>query len=128
MSKNHDITILYVDDEEPNLFLFQVAFEDKYEIITSISGQEGLEKLNNERNKIIIVISDMKMPEMNGVEFIRTAHKLHSHIGYFILTGYDYNDEIDQAIKDQVVNKFFTKPFKQEEIESAIEEFRTSKL
>lgn len=124
MIDTDDITILYVDDEEPNLFLFKVAFEEKYEVITSRSGMEGLEKLDLEHDKIIVVISDMKMPEMNGVEFIRKARDLYNHIGYFILTGYDYNDEIDQAIKEEIVHKFFTKPFKQEEIEAAIEEFR----
>lgn len=126
MIESEDITILYVDDEEPNLFLFQVAFEDKYEVITSISGQEGLEKLKNAHNRIIVVISDMRMPEMNGVEFIKKAREQYSHIGYFILTGFDYNDEIDQAIKENIIHKFFTKPFRQEEIESAIEEFRKS--
>ncbi|MEQ9403833.1 MAG: response regulator [Cyclobacteriaceae bacterium] len=128
MVSNNDISILYVDDEEPNLFLFKVTFEDKYHVITSSSGEEGLEKLKEAHSKIIVVISDMSMPKMNGVEFIREARELYKSIGYFILTGYNYNDEIDQAIKENVVHKFFTKPFDPEKIEEAIEEFRASGL
>ncbi len=124
MPYHEDISILYVDDEEPNLFLFKVSFEDRYEVITSNSGEEGLKKLGEAHSKIIVVISDMRMPEMNGVEFIRKAQERFTNIGYFILTGYDYDDEIDKALKENVVHKFFTKPFKQEEIEEAIEEFR----
>lgn len=126
MVPNQDISILYVDDEEPNLFLFKVTFEEKYDIITSQSGEEGLLKLKDEHHKIIVVISDMSMPEMNGVEFIRKAQERYDNIAYFILTGYDYNDEIDQAVKDRVVQKFFTKPFVPEQIIEAIEEFRQS--
>lgn len=122
----NNISVLYVDDEEPNLFLFKVSFEDKYEIFTSSSGPEGLEKLAHAHNEIIVVISDMNMPEMNGVEFVRKAREQYAEIGYFILTGYDYNDEIDEAIKEKVVNKFFTKPFDQQQIERAIEEYRLS--
>ena len=126
MVEPSEIAILYVDDEEPNLFLFEVTFEEKYQVITSSSGKEGLEKLAGAHNKIIVVISDMRMPEMNGVEFIRRARERYDNIGYFILTGYDYNQEIDSAIKEGVVHKFFTKPFDQKEIEAAIDEFRSS--
>ncbi len=128
MDKNQEISILYVDDEEPNLFLFKMAFEDKYDVITANSGQQGLVELEHAHNKIIVVISDMRMPEMNGIQFISQSKKLYSNIGYFILTGFDYNDEIDKALKSNVIHKFFTKPFKQEEIEAAIEEFRGSLL
>ena len=119
---NHDISILYVDDEEPNLFLFEATFEEKYDVLTSISGEEGLKKLEDASGKIIVVISDMKMPGMNGVQFIREAQSRFKNIGYFILTGYDYNEEIDQAIRENVVQKFFTKPFDAQVITKAIEE------
>lgn len=127
MIENSEIAILYVDDEDPNLFLFRASFEDKYEVMTSNSAEDGLTQLAQAHNKIIVVISDMSMPKMNGVEFIRKAKALYNNIGYFILTGYDYNDEIDQAIKDNVVHKFFTKPFRQDEIEKAIDEFKDIK-
>jgi response regulator RpfG family c-di-GMP phosphodiesterase len=122
MSEKRKITILYVDDEETNLFLLRVTFESKYKVITALSGEEGLEKLDDNKGEIIVVISDMSMPSMNGIEFIKKAKEKHKNISYFILTGYDYNDQIDQALKASVIQKFFTKPFDSAQIEDAIQE------
>lgn len=116
-----DITVLYVDDEDLNLFLFKKGFEGIYNIITANSGQEGLEKLKDHSDKIIVVISDMKMPYMNGVEFVTQARSEHENIAYFILTAFDYNAEIDEAIKNKIIHKFFTKPFDIKEIEVAVD-------
>lgn len=121
MSDSSNIAILYVDDEDINLFLFRATFEPKYTVITASSGQEGLDKLKAYHDKIIVVISDMNMPQMNGIEFIAQARQSYSNIAYFILTGYDYNQEIDQALKTNTIQKFFTKPFVVEEIEAAVE-------
>lgn len=122
MSEKKEITILYVDDEETNLFLLRVTFESKYNVITALSGEEGLEKLDNHKDEIIVVISDMSMPSMNGIEFIQQAKHNHKEISYFILTGYDYNDQIDEALKANIIQKFFTKPFDAAQIEDAIQE------
>ena len=123
-----EITILYVDDEEINLFLFESAFKRSYQVLTASSAKLGLEKLKDAYNDIIVVITDMNMPEMNGVDFIKEARKQFNKVGYFILTGYGFNQEIDQALKDKVVHKFFTKPFQPEQLKQAISEFRDIKL
>ena len=128
MSKEEEITILYVDDEQMNLFIFEAAFKKKYQVLTATSGKEGLDKLQEAYNDIIVVISDMNMPEMNGVNFIKEARKSYDKVGYFILTGYGFNHEIEQALQEKVVHKFFTKPFKPEQIQEAIDEFRDVKL
>ncbi|MGL1888733.1 MAG: response regulator [Reichenbachiella sp.] len=120
MSKK-DITVLYVDDEDLNLFLFEKGFENIYNIITAKSGTEGLEKLEEHGTEIIVVISDMRMPKMNGVEFITIAREKYTNIAYFILTAFDYNEEIDEAIQNKIIHKFFTKPFDIKEIEVAID-------
>ena len=70
MSKQ--ITILYVDDEPINLMLFEACFNDKYTVICAESGQEALDIMEQNPN-ITAVISDMKMPEMNGIEYIKFA-------------------------------------------------------
>jgi response regulator RpfG family c-di-GMP phosphodiesterase len=115
------ITILYVDDEPINLFLFRQIFEKKYNVITAESGYTGLNLIEKNPN-INIVISDMKMPGMNGIEFIQKAKQLYSNIHYYILTSYDINPEIDNALKTGLIDKCFQKPFNLQEIESAISE------
>jgi len=113
------IVILYVDDEPINLLLFEKNFEKKYTILTGESGNEGLEKLSN-TSSISIVVSDMKMPGMNGVEFIRKARIEHPTIKYFILTGFEITEEISDALNEKIIHKYFRKPFNMKEIDSAI--------
>jgi response regulator RpfG family c-di-GMP phosphodiesterase len=122
MSTDDQISILYVDDEEINLFLFKASFQKKYHVITAGSGMEGLELLDQYKDRVIVVISDMNMPQMNGIQFIEAARQEHENLAYFILTGYDYSQEIDQALKSNIVHKFFTKPFVSKEIEAAVED------
>lgn len=121
-SSNPKVTILYVDDEEANLFVFTKMFESKYYVLTAHSGKEGLEQLQDYASDIIVVISDMRMPLMNGVEFIKKAKSSFTNIAYFILTGFDFNDEIEEALNSRLIHKFFTKPFEMVEIEEAISE------
>ena len=112
-------TILYVDDEPLNLMLFKANFKNKFNVHTAESGYKGLELLK-EIPDTNIVISDMKMPGINGLEFIRLAKKEFPRISFYILTGFDITDEISQAIEDGLIHKYFRKPFNIKEIESAI--------
>ncbi|RLD80386.1 MAG: response regulator [Bacteroidetes bacterium] len=113
------VNILYVDDEQLNLELFALVFKKKFNVITAESGFEGLEKLK-ENKDVCIVISDMKMPEMNGIEFINHAKKDFNNIAYFILTGFEITTDIADALKQKLINKYFKKPFNSKEIESTI--------
>ncbi|MEP1096159.1 MAG: response regulator [Cyclobacteriaceae bacterium] len=122
MLDSKEIAILYVDDEEVNLFLFKTNFEASYPVFTATSGEEGLHELETHDDKIIVVISDMKMPGMSGVEFIRKAREKHNNIVYFILTGYASNEEIENALEERVIHQWFSKPFDMDKIEEAIQE------
>ena len=81
----HDkTTLLYVDDEIINLVLFQANFEDSFNVITAESGKQGLTILDKASN-VQIVISDMRMPEMNGIDFIKLAKTKFPKVIFFIL-------------------------------------------
>jgi response regulator RpfG family c-di-GMP phosphodiesterase len=118
---NEKTTLLYVDDEPINLKLFVINFKNKFNVITADSGFEGLSilKSNPDTN---VVISDMKMPGMNGIEFIRIAKKDFPDLPFFILTGFDITDEIAKALQEGLINKYFRKPFNMHEIEISIQE------
>jgi len=118
---NEKKTILYVDDEPLNLMLFEVNFKRNFNVITSLSGFDALEKLNS-NPEISIVVSDMKMPKMNGIEFITHAKKSFSSIYYFILTGLDESKEIVEAIENKLIQNYFCKPINMKIIEQRIEE------
>jgi len=117
-----DFKLLYVDDEATNLQLFYLNFRKDFEVYTATDAYEGLELLKSHSDEIVIVISDMKMPGMNGLEFIRKAKEIYPLKKYFILTGFNITPEINQAIDEGLILKCFSKPFNITEIRNAIYE------
>lgn len=116
---NDTVQILYVDDEPINLMLFKVNFQDSFTIHTTDSGESGLQILRL-HPEIKAVISDMKMPGMNGVEFISTAKAEFPDLSCFILTGFDFSQEITEAMNRNLIIKTFSKPYDKGIIENAI--------
>lgn len=113
------ITLLYVDDEPLNLKLFALNFKKKFNVLTAESGAEGLDQLKV-NPQTTVVISDMKMPSMCGIEFIKLAKKDFPNITYYILTGFDITEEIADALNERLIHKYFRKPFNMKEIEASI--------
>jgi two-component system response regulator (stage 0 sporulation protein F) len=113
------ISVLNVDDEPINRMLFTSIFKNKYNVFTAESGLAGLEILRN-NSDIGIVISDMKMPGMDGIEFIGKAKELYPQILYFILTGFDITPEIQKSLETGLIIKCFRKPLNMKEIEETI--------
>ncbi len=111
--------LLYVDDEPINLLLFETMFENKYDVLTAETGQEGIEIINKNLD-IKIVISDMGMPNMNGLEFISIAKAQLPEIQFYMLTGYEITPEIRKSLSSGLILKCFKKPFKTDEIESVL--------
>lgn len=109
MSQNSK-TILYVDDEEVNLFLFQRMFESRYKVLTANSAEVAFKTLNDNPESIDAVISDMRMPGMDGLTFIRSARESFRNVAFYLLTAYNNNPEIEKAIEDKLILKAFTKP------------------
>ncbi len=101
--------ILYVDDEPINLKLFVILFRSMYEIITAESGSEALNQLES-NPQINIVITDMKMPGMNGLEFVKKARSKYRGIPFFLLSGYGLTPEIENALDEQLIDGYFQKP------------------
>lgn len=114
------ISLLYVDDENLNLLLFKMNFEKAYTVYSCESGKEALEVLK-QNPQIQIVISDMKMPHMDGLEFIRQAHEFAPALHYYILTGFEISDKIQEALDAGMIRKYFQKPFNVKEISQEIE-------
>ena len=115
------VTILYVDDEPINLQLFEINFRNNYDVISSESGLKGIELLKTIPN-IPLVISDMKMPQMNGIEFIKIAKQEFPSILFYILTGFEITEEIADALNEQLILRYFRKPFNMKELIASIEE------
>jgi DNA-binding NtrC family response regulator len=106
--------ILYVDDEIENLTSFKYLFKKNFQIILANSALEGLKTLKEE--DIQIVISDQRMPDMTGIEFLELVSNDYPQIIRILLTGYN-----DPSILDQgKVFRCMSKPFEMDEMKIAL--------
>ena len=119
------IKILYLDDEPINLMLFESMFDRKYKVITAESGFIGLEVLKDNPDTQV-VISDMKMPLMNGLEFITKVKPNYPQIHFYLLSGYELTSEIQESLSTGLILKYFQKPFKMKEIDDTIIEYMSN--
>lgn len=112
------ITILYVDDEENNLFSFKAAFRIKYQIFTAISGDEALKLLENK--PVNIIISDQRMPNMTGVEFLEKVIEKFPDPVRILLTGYADMGAVVDAVNKGKIFHYLTKPWNEDELDITI--------
>ena len=113
-------TILIVDDEENNLQLLRRTLRGNYNIKTATNGREALEIIQNEGDTISLVVSDQKMPEMEGTEFLKQVSTTHPDIVKILLTGHQDTDIIVSAINDCQLYQYILKPFEPEELKVSI--------
>lgn len=112
------ITILYVDDEENNLFSFKAAFRIKYNVLTAISGDDALKIL--EDKPVHIIITDQRMPNMTGVEFLEKVIEKAPDPMRILLTGYADMGAVVDAINKGKIFHYLTKPWNEEELDMTI--------
>jgi CheY-like chemotaxis protein len=115
------VTVLYVDDESINRFLFERNFQSAFRVLTATSGEDGLRVLAESGSDVIAVLTDMRMPGMDGVEFVRKAKEKFKDKAYYILTAFNFHDDVDKAIAEGLIDKYFTKPFDVPVIKAEIE-------
>jgi serine phosphatase RsbU (regulator of sigma subunit) len=111
--------ILYVDDEKDNLTVFNSAFRRYYEIHLASSGLEGLETMKN--HEIQLIITDQRMPEMTGIQFLEKIIPDYPDCIRMILTGFSDIEAIIQAINTGRVYRYITKPWSKEELKINID-------
>jgi len=107
--------ILVIDDEPDMLMLLRMIIEDNtnYEVETTNNPAEGLKMLTDEAYGL--VISDLKMPGMDGLELFDELRKMSPDIPVIIITAYGSPEAADEALKKGVAD-FITKPFRKDTI------------
>ena len=113
------INVLYVDDEEHNLMSFKATFRIKYKVHTAISGEDAIKIMDAE--PIDVIITDQRMPNMTGVQFLESILDKHPDPMRILLTGYaDLNAVIDAVNKGKIFH-YLTKPWNEEELDMTIQ-------
>ena len=114
------IKILCVDDEKNVLKALRRLFMDEdYEILTASSGEEGLEILGNE-SPIQVIISDYRMPGMNGVDFLQKIYERWPETIRIVLSGFADTASVVAAINEGQIYKFIPKPWDENLLKNSI--------
>jgi len=110
--------ILIVDDEKLIRKSLKIALEQKgYTALTSQSGEKGLAIVENER--VDVVLLDIRLPDSNGIDILKSIKNIDSDIVVIIMTGYG---TIDNAVRAMKLGAFdyITKPFKEKDITTLV--------
>lgn len=111
--------ILFVDDEKYILRALQRAFIDEdYDIFVAEDGESALDILKN--NQIDLIISDMRMPKMDGYELLKIVKNKYPSVIRIILSGYADEDIIFKAIQTNIAKLYIYKPWDDETLKKII--------
>ena len=113
--------ILYVDDEAINLELLQLTFMNEFTVITAESAQEGLKHLA-QNPEIHVIISDLKMPIMNGLDFIKEVKGMHPEKVCMLLTGFMESEIMLEGFNKELIFRYLVKPWGKDELEETVNE------
>jgi DNA-binding NtrC family response regulator len=112
--------LLIVDDEETLTFSLYQCFilaKQNYEVVTAGSGDEAWEKIN--REKFDLVISDIRMPGMDGLELLEQIKKHYPHLEVIIMTAFGSDDKKEEAMR-KGARYYLEKPFEMKEIRQLV--------
>lgn len=121
-------SLLIIDDDTSNLSYLRETFNEDYNVISYDNPVEALKQIKSSKPKIDLVITDQKMPEMSGIEFLHEISKLYPKVIKIILTGYTKTNDLIEAINTIQVYRYITKPvdsdYLQSEVKQALETYQ----
>ncbi len=112
--------MLVVDDEPDNLDLLYRTFRREFNVLRAESGVEALKVLASE-GEVAVIISDQRMPEMKGTEFLSKTVPDFPDTVRIILTGFTDVEDLVEAINAGQVYRYITKPWDPEELRHVVE-------
>ncbi|RBP32363.1 response regulator receiver modulated diguanylate cyclase/phosphodiesterase with PAS/PAC sensor [Marinobacter pelagius] len=113
-------TLLLLDDESNILrALTRVLRRDGYRILTTSSVHEAFSLLAE--NDVQVIISDQRMPEMSGTEFLSRVKAIHPDTVRIVLSGYTDLKSVTEAINEGSIYKFLTKPWDDKQIREHVQ-------
>src|SRR5579883_902868 len=112
--------MLVVDDEPDNLDLLYRTFRRDFQVLKAESGVRALELLASE-GEVAVIISDQRMPEMKGTEFLSRTVPQFPDTMRIILTGFTDVEDLVEAINSGQVYKYITKPWDPNELKAVVQ-------
>lgn len=112
--------VLCVDDEARVVEGLKLHLRKDYEVHTALGGEEGLQKLK-ELGGVAVVISDMRMPGMDGATFLKRVMRTYPDASRILLTGDPGRDAVVAAVNDGQIYRFLTKPCPPDQLKAAVD-------
>lgn len=123
--------IVCVDDEPiiVELLSFQLnkLFETESTFIETYTdpqeAEQGVDRIIEHGVNVIFMVVDYQMPKINGAQLIRSIKLRHETIKFFMLSGQANSSIVDQLIEEGTLERFIAKPWSEEDLKEALEEF-----
>lgn len=112
--------MLVVDDEPDNLDLLYRTFRREFQVYKAESGIQALEVLEKQ-GEVAVIVSDQRMPEMKGTEFLSKTVTQFPNTVRIILTGFTDIEDLVEAINSGQVYKYITKPWDPNELRGVVQ-------
>jgi response regulator RpfG family c-di-GMP phosphodiesterase len=110
-------TLLFVDDEKSIIKSLQRLFrKEGYDVLTASGGKEALEVLKTNDRPVSLIISDQRMPEMEGAQFLEQSKQFCPDAARFLLTGYSDMDAVIHAVNRGEIQRYLTKPWNDDDL------------
>ena len=118
--------ILIIEDNEWNRALLAEILSSEYDTLEAENGKAGLEILEKEKEQISLILLDIRMPKMTGIEVVQAAVES-GYTGKFIILSGVTDFKLAQTARRYGVDFYLTKPIDEDELEQAekIEHFLT---
>jgi|GEM_PF-994957 len=117
-SENTQPNVLYVDDLQTNLILFQATFERDYNIILAESAAKALEIMKEQ--EIQVLVTDQRMPDMTGTELLEIVSREYPEVRRFLLTAFTDFETVVEAVNKGHIHGYINKPLQAEEVRLTI--------
>lgn len=117
-SHNTLANVLYVDDLQTNLILFQATFERDYNIILADSAAKALEIMKGQ--EIQVLVTDQRMPDMTGTELLEIVSRDYPEVRRFLLTAFTDFETVVEAVNKGHIHGYINKPLQAEEVRISI--------
>ncbi len=102
--------VLFVDDDEAVLKDLEMSLRDEpYDKFFARSGEEAVEILQGQ--EVHVIVADMVMPRMDGLELLKIARKEHPHIVYVVLSGYAQASDVMTEMFEREIHTYIPKPW-----------------
>ena len=113
-------TVLFVDDEERIVRSLRMLFRGRCEVLATTSGEEAVRWVRERR--VHVVVSDQRMPGMDGVSVLRAVARHSPSTMRILLTGYADMDAVTASVNDGEIFRFIEKPWQAQQLIGVVEQ------